>query len=74
MQIVILQQNVPDDMRGRAMGGWLVCVGVGPFGSLLLGYLTELFSVQQAFGMGGALIVAVGLVLIVTAARVRAIE
>ncbi len=74
MQIVILQQNVPDDMRGRAMGGWLVCVGVGPFGSLLLGYLTELFSVQQAFGMGGALIVAVGLVLIVTATRVRAIE
>ena len=74
MQIVILQQNVPDGMRGRAMGGWLVCVGVGPFGSLLLGYLTELFSVQRAFGIGGALIVAVGLVLIATASRVRAIE
>ena len=74
MQIVILQQNVPDDMRGRAMGGWLVCVGVGPFGSLLLGYLTEVFSVQQAFGIGGAMIVAVGLVLIATASRVRAIE
>ncbi len=74
MQIVILQQNVPDEMRGRAMGGWLVCVGIGPFGSLLLGYLTEVFSVQQAFGIGGALIVAVGLVLIATASRVRAIE
>ena len=74
MQIVILQQNVPDDMRGRAMGGWLVCVGVGPFGSLLLGYLTELFSVQQAIGMGGSLIVVVALVLVVTASRVRAIE
>ena len=74
MQIVILQQNVPDGMRGRAMGGWLLCVGVGPFGSLLLGYLTELYSVQRAFGIGGALIVAVGLVLIATASRVRAIE
>ncbi len=74
MQIVILQQNVPNDMRGRAMGGWLLCVGVGPFGSLLLGYLTELLDVQRAFGIGGALIVAVGLVLIATASRVRAIE
>ena len=74
MEIVILQQNVPDEMRGRAMGGWLVCVGVGPFGSLLLGYLTELFGVQRAVGLGGALIVAVGLILIVAASRVRAIE
>ena len=74
MEIVILQQNVPDEMRGRAMGGWLVCVGVGPFGSLFLGYLTELIGVQQAVGIGGALIVAVGLILVATAARVRAIR
>ena len=74
MEIVILQQNVPDDMRGRAMGGWLVCVGVGPFGSLLLGYLTELLGVQRAVGIGGALMVAVGLILIATASRVRAID
>jgi hypothetical protein len=56
------------------MGGWLVCVGVGPFGSLLLGYLTELLGVQRAIGLGGALIVAVGLILVVAASRVRAIE
>ncbi len=74
MEIVLLQQNVPDTMRGRAMGGWLVCVGLGPFGSLFLGYLTELIGVQQALGISGAIIVTVAIVLIATARRVRAIQ
>ena len=37
MQWVLLQQYVPDHMRGRAIGGWVFAIGFGWVGYLALG-------------------------------------
>ena len=55
----MLQLNVPDHLRGRAMGTWSLAIGLAPVGHLEMGYLTV------ALGLGGALM-ANGLALILT--------
>lgn len=46
----ILQLNVPDHLRGRAMGTWSLAIGFAPIGHLEMGHLI-LF-----LGLGGALL------------------
>ncbi len=41
LQWVLLQANVPSEMRGRAVGGWVWAIGLGWVGPLILGGIGE---------------------------------
>lgn len=56
----LLQTIVDDDKRGRVMSLYTVCfMGMGPFGSLLTGYLASRWNASAAIGLGGAACVVV---------------
>ncbi|MEO2004865.1 MAG: MFS transporter [Candidatus Poribacteria bacterium] len=61
IQWTLLQQYVPDDLRGRAIAGWVFAISFGWIGQLALGAASEAFGVQWALGGAGALVVLVGL-------------
>lgn len=63
MQWTLLQSNVPENMRGRAIGGWVFAIGFGWIGHIGLGALGELIGVQWALGGAGALVFVTGIVL-----------
>ena len=56
--VLVLQQYVPDEMRGRAMGAWTVTVGADTLGALFLGFLALQMGVQNAVGLAGVIMVA----------------
>ncbi len=64
MQWTLLQANVPEQMRGRAIGGWVFAIGFGWIGHIGLGALGEAIGVQWALGGAGALVFVTGVVLI----------
>lgn len=63
LQWGLLQANVPDEMRGRAMGGWVFAVGFGWIGHLTLGAVSEAYGVQWALGLNGSLAITVSLIM-----------
>jgi predicted MFS family arabinose efflux permease len=71
MQWTLLQLNVPDNMRGRAIGGWSFAIGFGWVGHLGLGALSELVGVQWALAGAGAVVVATGLLALTFARGLR---
>lgn len=56
LQWGLLQANVPDAMRGRALGGWIFAIGFGWVGHLELGTISEMIGVHWAFAINGALV------------------
>ncbi len=71
MQWILLQANVPEHMRGRAIGGWVFAIGFGWVGHIGLGALGELIGVQWALGGAGLLVFATGVVLTRATSRLR---
>ncbi|MCZ6538636.1 MAG: MFS transporter [Chloroflexi bacterium] len=61
MQWTILQLNVPDEMRGRAIGAWVFAIGFGWIGHLGLGAVGEFYGVQWALAVAGTIVIATGL-------------
>jgi MFS family permease len=61
MSQILLQLNVEEDQRGRAMGMWQLSIGFGVIGSMTLGTLAEAYGArfaQSIFGVIMGLIVA----------------
>jgi MFS family permease len=73
MQWTLLQLNVPDDMRGRAVGAWVFAIGFGWIGHLGLGAVGELIGVQWALAGAGLMVIATGLVVLATSSSMRRI-
>jgi MFS family permease len=73
MQWTLLQLNVPDEMRGRAVGAWVFAIGFGWIGHLGLGALGEAVGVQWALAGAGLLVIATGLVALATSKGLRRI-
>ena len=71
MQWVLLQQHVPDEMRGRAIGGWVFAIGFGWIGHLALGGAAETFGVQWALAATGAAVMLTGLAAAALAPKLR---
>ena len=66
LEWIMLQDSVPDELRGRALGGWNFAIGWGWIGPLLLGAIADATGVPTALTLsGGGLVVssAIGLVL-----------
>ena len=71
MQWTLLQLNVPDDMRGRAVGAWVFAIGFGWIGHLGLGAVGEAVGVQWALAGAGLSVIATGLVALAASKGLR---
>jgi len=73
MQWTLLQLNVPDEMRGRAVGAWVFAIGFGWIGHLGLGAVGEAVGVQWTLAGAGLLVIATGIVVLATSPALRRI-
>ncbi len=73
MQHILLQLNVTEEQRGRAMGIWQLSIGFGVLGSMTLGVLAESFGASFAQSLYGAVMVIIFLVLMLLVPRLRKI-
>ena len=71
LQWILLQTNVPDDMRGRVMGGWIFAIGFGWLGSLELGAVSEVLGVRWAVASNGLALTVFSLLLLIFSKRLR---
>jgi len=67
----MMQLSVVNKMRGRAMGVWVLAVGIAPVGHLQFGVLSVAIGLSNALAVNGAILVAVGLVVTLVAPRLR---
>jgi predicted MFS family arabinose efflux permease len=61
MQWTTLQQNVPNEMRGQVIGGWVFAIGFGWVGPLILGAVGEALGVQWALAGSGVVVALTGI-------------
>jgi len=69
----LLQQEVPDRLRGRVLGLYSLCWNLLPLGGLLAGALAAAVDARFAVLVGGAMVTVSALVLL-TSRRLRAID
>jgi MFS family permease len=67
----MMQLAVPNALRGRAMGVWVLAIGFGPLGHLEMGGLVELIGLGPALFTNGAALVAVGIIVAIAVPRLR---
>lgn len=61
---IFIQLKIPDDMRGRIMGLFVMAfMGFAPLGSLLAGFLAHQFNVPFTMAFGGSLSLVAALIL-----------
>ena len=72
LEWILLQDSVPDELRGRALGGWNFAIGWGWIGPITLGAIAEATSVPTALTLSGAVLVASAVVTFVLAESLRA--
>ena len=73
MQWTLLQLNVPDEMRGRAVGAWVFAIGFGWIGHLGLGAAGEAFGVQWTLAGAGLVVITTGIVALLVSPVLRRI-
>lgn len=71
LQQTLLQANVPEEMRGRAIGAWVLAIGTGPLGTMYLGLMAGQIGAPLAVGLNGALVAAMALGVLVGLPRIR---
>ncbi|MDP7459400.1 MAG: MFS transporter [Alphaproteobacteria bacterium] len=67
----MMQMVVPNALRGRAMGVWVLAIGFGPLGHLEMGGLAEMLGLGPALFTNGAALLAVGVIVNIVAPRLR---
>jgi MFS family permease len=67
----LVQAAVANDLRGRAMGSWLLAVGFGPVGHLQIGALAAVAGVSAALVSNGVLLVVLAATMLLTARSIR---
>jgi hypothetical protein len=67
----MMQLSVANELRGRAMGVWVLAVGIAPIGHLQMGALSVAIGLSNAFAVNGAILILVGVVIAVAAPRLR---
>lgn len=71
MSQILLQLNVEDDQRGRAMGIWQLSIGFGVIGSMTLGTLAEAYGAPFAQSIFGVIMVLIVALLYVTVPKLK---
>ena len=65
----MMQLSVPNRLRGRAMGSWVLAVGASPLGHLQMGVLAVTLGVGGALLINGGALIAVAILATVAAPR-----
>ena len=67
----MMQNIVPNEQRGRAMGAWVVGIGTAPIGNLQVGQLVSVIGVGIALSANGIALALVGLGIFAFYGRMR---
>ena len=67
----MMQLAVPNTLRGRAMGVWVLAIGFAPLGHLEMGGLTQLLGVGPALLTNGGALIVIGVFLTFAVPRLR---
>ena len=67
----LIQLSVPDRLRGRATGAWVLAVGSSPLGYLEVGALAVLLGVGGALLINGVLLIGIAVLTTILAPRLR---
>ena len=67
----LMQNIVPNEQRGRAMGAWVVGIGTAPLGSLQVGAAVAAFGVGIALTANGIALVAIAVAIALLYTRMR---
>ena len=67
----ILQLNVSDERRGRAMGIWMMSIGFGSIGHLAVGAIAAALTAPIALTINGSAIIVTFLILLVLVPKLR---
>ena len=68
---ILLQLSVSNELRGRAVGSWIVGIGTSPLGHLDVGYLATVISARLTLLTNGVALAVVALLLAATLPRLR---
>ena len=71
LYMTLMQENVPNEQRGRAMGAWTLSIGVAPVGHLGLGGLAGAVGAPLALFASGSVLVVGSLITAVALPRIR---
>ncbi len=69
----MMQLAVPNALRGRAMGVWVLAIGFAPLGHLEMGGLAEMLGTGSALFANGVALAVVGLIAAIAVPRLRQI-
>ena len=70
----LMLSNVPDEQRGRAMGAWVLSIGVAPVGHLGVGGLATALGAQGALLVNGAVLAGVSIAAAIGLPKMRRLE
>ncbi|MQF69726.1 MFS transporter [SAR202 cluster bacterium AD-804-J14_MRT_500m] len=70
----IMQENVSNDERGRAMGCWILSIGVAPVGHISIGAVASVLSARVAFLIFGGTMAAATIGSFLTMKNIRNME
>jgi MFS family permease len=71
MQHILLQLNVSEEQRGRAMGIWQLSIGFGVLGSVTLGAIAETVGAPLAQSIYGTVMVVIFVILVLAVPKLR---
>ena len=74
LYMTLMQENVPDDQRGRAMGAWTLSIGVAPVGHLSIGALAGRIGAPASLFASGAALAASTLCAAAALPQIRRLE
>ena len=67
----MMQLSVANELRGRAMGVWVLAVGIAPIGHLQFGALSTAIGLSNTLAVNGTILVVVGLIVALVVPRLR---
>jgi len=70
----LMQSNVSDEQRGRAMGSWVLSIGVAPVGHLGVGALASALGAPGALLVNGAALTAISVAAALKLPKIRRLE
>lgn len=67
----LMQEVVPNEQRGRAMGAWVFSIGVAPVGHIGVGALAEAFGAPRALLINGSALLGISLATALSLPKIR---
>ena len=67
----LMQENVPNEQRGRAMGSWVLAIGTAPSGHLEVGWVAGMLGAPRAMLINGGILAIANLLSGAVMPRVR---